>query len=174
MAASRILDIMTDSFFDGITGAALFGKLRRPGAPTVLVDERPPKDMRARLAYEEFLLRGPGMAATIWIQKQQRQIAEKIQQSARDTRLDEMLRSAPEIVGESDRRLFWLYYLFGFSAEELAAMPGPKRTPKQVERALRRVTDWLRKEMNSRESSPDMQSPLAFEMATPRKTGTQK
>jgi hypothetical protein len=38
MAASRILGIMTDSVLDGITGAALFGKLRRPGAPTVLVD----------------------------------------------------------------------------------------------------------------------------------------
>ena len=40
MAASRIQDIMIDSFLDGITGGALFGKLRIPGAPTVLVDER--------------------------------------------------------------------------------------------------------------------------------------
>jgi RNA polymerase sigma-70 factor (ECF subfamily) len=38
MAASRILNIMTDSFLDGISGAALFGKLRRPGAPTALFD----------------------------------------------------------------------------------------------------------------------------------------
>jgi hypothetical protein len=44
MAASRILDIMTDSFLDGITGAALFGKLRRPGAPTELVDGRSPDE----------------------------------------------------------------------------------------------------------------------------------
>ncbi|MGH9607615.1 MAG: hypothetical protein ACRD3N_18135 [Terracidiphilus sp.] len=41
MAASRIFFIMTDSFLDGITGAGIFGKLRRPGAPTVLVDTRP-------------------------------------------------------------------------------------------------------------------------------------
>lgn len=40
MSASRILDIMTDSFFDGISGAALFGKLQRPGAPTVLINTR--------------------------------------------------------------------------------------------------------------------------------------
>jgi DNA-binding NtrC family response regulator len=40
MAVSRNLDIMIDSFLDGITGAALFGKLRRPSAPTVLFDSR--------------------------------------------------------------------------------------------------------------------------------------
>jgi hypothetical protein len=40
---------MTDSFLDGITGAALFGKLRIPGAPTVLVDERSPEK-----AYPEY------------------------------------------------------------------------------------------------------------------------
>jgi hypothetical protein len=49
MAASRIQNIMTDSFLDGITGAALFGKLRIPGAPTVLVDERSPEE-----AYPEY------------------------------------------------------------------------------------------------------------------------
>jgi hypothetical protein len=40
MASSKILEIMTDSFLDGITGAALFGKVRLPGSPTVLVDTR--------------------------------------------------------------------------------------------------------------------------------------
>ncbi len=49
MAASRILNIMTDSFLDGITGAALFGKAQRPGAPTVLVDTRSPEE-----AYPEY------------------------------------------------------------------------------------------------------------------------
>jgi len=49
MATSRILGIMTDSFLDGITGAALFGKLRRPGAPTVLVNTRSPEE-----AYPEY------------------------------------------------------------------------------------------------------------------------
>ena len=43
MAVSRNLDIMIDSFLDGITGAALFGKVRLPGAPTVLVDTRSPE-----------------------------------------------------------------------------------------------------------------------------------
>jgi hypothetical protein len=38
MAVSRTLDIMTDSFLDGVTGAAFFGKLRRPGAPTAFAD----------------------------------------------------------------------------------------------------------------------------------------
>ncbi|MFZ1086388.1 MAG: sugar transferase [Terracidiphilus sp.] len=49
MAASRIQNIMIDSFLDGITGAAFFGKLRIPGAPTVLVDERSPDE-----AYPEY------------------------------------------------------------------------------------------------------------------------
>jgi hypothetical protein len=43
MAVSRNLDIMIDSFLDGITGAGLFGTLRLPGAPTVLVDTRSPE-----------------------------------------------------------------------------------------------------------------------------------
>jgi hypothetical protein len=49
MAASRIFDIVTDSFCDGITGAALFGKLRLPGSPSVLVDTRSPEE-----AYPEY------------------------------------------------------------------------------------------------------------------------
>ena len=49
MATSRIQNIMTDSFLDGISGAALFGKLRLPGAPVELVDSRSPED-----AYPEY------------------------------------------------------------------------------------------------------------------------
>lgn len=56
MAASRIQNIMTDSFLDGITGAALFGKLRIPGAPTVLVDERSPDE--AYLEYDALVNAG--------------------------------------------------------------------------------------------------------------------
>lgn len=41
MAESRTFEIVTDSFLDGVTGAALFGKLRRPGAPTEFADTRP-------------------------------------------------------------------------------------------------------------------------------------
>jgi len=42
--ALKNLDILPDSFLDGITGTALFGKLRRPGAPTELVDSRSPDE----------------------------------------------------------------------------------------------------------------------------------
>ena len=38
MVDQRTVEIVMNSFFDGISGAGLFGKLRRPGAPTVLVD----------------------------------------------------------------------------------------------------------------------------------------
>jgi hypothetical protein len=36
--------------------------------------------------------------------------------------LDQLLRSAPGVDAESDRRLFWLYYSQGFSADEIAAL----------------------------------------------------
>ena len=49
MALSRNLNIMTDAFLDGITGAALFGKLKLPGSPTVFVDARSPEE-----AYPEY------------------------------------------------------------------------------------------------------------------------
>jgi hypothetical protein len=39
MAASKSIDIMTDAFLDAVTGAALFGKVRLPGSPTVFYDE---------------------------------------------------------------------------------------------------------------------------------------
>jgi len=58
--------------------------------------------------------------------------------------LDERLRSAPETVSERDRALFWLYYLQGFTAEEIARVSGAGLTAKGVESALRRVTAWLR------------------------------
>ncbi len=61
--------------------------------------------------------------------------------------LDQMLRSAPESVSDRDRSLFWLYYLQGFTAEEIAGLPAAGLTAKGVESALRRVTKWLRAEM---------------------------
>jgi RNA polymerase sigma-70 factor (ECF subfamily) len=61
--------------------------------------------------------------------------------------LDQKLRSAPEVIGERDRSLFWLYYLQGFTAEEIARQPGAGLTAKGVESALRRVTIWLRGEI---------------------------
>jgi RNA polymerase sigma factor (sigma-70 family) len=61
--------------------------------------------------------------------------------------LDRMLRSAPEVIGDRDRALFWLYYLQGLTAEEIARLPVSGMTAKGVESALRRVTRWLREEI---------------------------
>jgi RNA polymerase sigma-70 factor (ECF subfamily) len=61
--------------------------------------------------------------------------------------LDEKLRSAPEIISERDRSVFWLYYLQGLTAEEIARLSAAGLTPKGVESALRRVSKWLRGEI---------------------------
>ena len=61
--------------------------------------------------------------------------------------LDQKLRSAPEVICERDRALFWLYYRQGLTAEEIASLSGAGLTPKGVESALRRVAKWLRGEV---------------------------
>ena len=61
--------------------------------------------------------------------------------------LDRKLRSAPEVICERDRALFWLYYRQGLTAEEIASLSGAGLTPKGVESALRRVAKWLRGEV---------------------------
>ncbi len=61
--------------------------------------------------------------------------------------LDRKLRSAPEVIADRDRALFWLYYLQGLTAEEIAAFQPFGLTAKGVESALRRVTIWLRGEI---------------------------
>jgi RNA polymerase sigma-70 factor (ECF subfamily) len=76
--------------------------------------------------------------------------AAQMQRSALLAQLDEKLRSAPEIVGERDRAFFWLYYREGFTAEEIAGLPGAGLTAKGVESALRRITLWLRGEVEAR------------------------
>ncbi|MGA7107551.1 MAG: sigma-70 family RNA polymerase sigma factor [Terracidiphilus sp.] len=63
------------------------------------------------------------------------------------TELDEKLRSAPGSSAERDRTIFWLYYLQGLTADEIAALPASDLSAKGVESALRRVTSWLRKEL---------------------------
>jgi RNA polymerase sigma-70 factor (ECF subfamily) len=70
--------------------------------------------------------------------------------SALLAQLDQKLQSAPEIVGERDRAFFWLYYREGFTAEEIASLPGATLTAKGVESALRRITLWLREELETR------------------------
>lgn len=61
--------------------------------------------------------------------------------------LDRKLLSAPGVIAERDRAIFWLYYRQGLTAEEIAALPAMGLSSKGVESALRRVITWLRKEM---------------------------
>jgi RNA polymerase sigma-70 factor (ECF subfamily) len=76
--------------------------------------------------------------------------AEQMQKSALLAQLDGKLRSAPGVIAERDRNLFWLYYQQGLTAEEIAAIPPRGLTAKGVESALRRVTIWLRGEVQQR------------------------
>jgi RNA polymerase sigma-70 factor, ECF subfamily len=70
-----------------------------------------------------------------------------IQKNVLFGQLDLKLRSAPEVIGERDRTIFWLYYLQGFTAEEIASLPYAELSSKGVESALRRVAKWLRNEV---------------------------
>jgi DNA-directed RNA polymerase specialized sigma24 family protein len=73
-----------------------------------------------------------------------------MQRSVLFAQLDGKLRSAPEIIGERDRSFFWLYYLQGLTAEEIARLFPAGLTAKGVESALRRVVKWLRGEVERR------------------------
>lgn len=73
--------------------------------------------------------------------------AARMQQSALLEQLDQKLRSAPEVIPERDRVLFWLYYRQGYTAEEISKLPAIGLTAKGVESALQRVTVWLRAEV---------------------------
>ena len=84
--------------------------------------------------------------------------AAQMQQSALFAQLDQKLRSAPEIIPERDRALFWLYYRQGYTAEEIARLSAAGLTAKGVESALRRVTNWLKDEVASRKPGPQPQS----------------
>ncbi len=61
--------------------------------------------------------------------------------------IDQRLRNAPGTTAARDRIIFWLYYLQGLTAEEIAALPGWDLSAKGVESALRRITAWLRHEL---------------------------
>jgi RNA polymerase sigma-70 factor, ECF subfamily len=71
----------------------------------------------------------------------------EVQRAVLFSELDDKLRSAPGSAAERDRTIFWLYYLQGLTAEEIAGLPGSDLSAKGVESALRRITTWLRKEM---------------------------
>ena len=79
------------------------------------------------------------------------QQSRSMQKSVLFGQLDRKLRSAPEVIGERDRTIFWLYYLQGFTAEEIASLPYAELTSKGVESALRRVAKWLRSEVERRQ-----------------------
>ena len=78
-----------------------------------------------------------------------RQIAE-MQRLVLFSQLDRKLGSAPETIGERDRSFFWLYYLQGLTAEEIARLFPGGLSAKGVESALRRVVKWLRGEVERR------------------------
>ncbi|MGO9434673.1 MAG: RNA polymerase sigma factor [Terracidiphilus sp.] len=66
--------------------------------------------------------------------------------------LDQKLRCAPGATAERDRTIFWLYYLQGLTADEIAGLPASELSAKGVESALRRITTWLRKELEPRKT----------------------
>jgi RNA polymerase sigma-70 factor (ECF subfamily) len=76
--------------------------------------------------------------------------AAEMQRSVLFAELDSKLRAAPGTSAERDRTIFWLYYLQGLTADEIAALPESDLSAKGVESALRRVITWLRKEMEAR------------------------
>jgi RNA polymerase sigma factor (sigma-70 family) len=80
-----------------------------------------------------------------------------IQRAVLFSELDHKLRDAPGQTAIRDRTIFWLYYLQGLTAEEIAALPGSELSAKGVESALRRITSWLRKQLEPR--NPDSPIP---------------
>jgi RNA polymerase sigma-70 factor (ECF subfamily) len=82
----------------------------------------------------------------------------QMQRSVLLSQLDEKLRSAPDVIGERDRALFWLYYRQGLTAEEIAGVSGAGLTPKGVESALRRVATWLRSEVHGQKPQGEAES----------------
>jgi len=91
-----------------------------------------------------------------------------VQRSVLLSQLDSLLRSAPEAVGDRDRHLFWLYYLQGLTAGEISSVPGVELSPKGVESALRRISAWLRHQIESPRNK-DRCDPVGRATVTARK-----
>jgi RNA polymerase sigma-70 factor (ECF subfamily) len=85
----------------------------------------------------------------------------EVQRALLFAELDHKLRSATGPTAERDRTIFWLYYLQGLTADEIAGLPGSDLSAKGVESALRRITAWLRKELEP--SKPDSRAEPAGE-----------
>jgi RNA polymerase sigma factor (sigma-70 family) len=86
------------------------------------------------------------------------QASARMRQSALLEQLDRKLRSAPQVIGERDRAFFWLYYRQGFTAEEIAGLAASGLTAKGVESALRRVTIWLRCQVEGEKPAEGVES----------------
>jgi RNA polymerase sigma-70 factor (ECF subfamily) len=111
-----------------------------------------------------YSLKRGGHAVTLSLEEVQetysgRQASNAIQSSVLHAQLDQMIRSAPAEISERDRNLFWLYYLHGFTAEELASIEGANLTSKGVESALRRMIQWLKSEIRRRNQSRNLNAP---------------
>jgi RNA polymerase sigma-70 factor, ECF subfamily len=76
--------------------------------------------------------------------------AKGVQNQVLLSQLDQLLREAGEDVSERDRNLFWLYYLQGLTAVEISSLPGVGLSAKGVESALRRISGWLRHQIERR------------------------
>jgi RNA polymerase sigma-70 factor (ECF subfamily) len=85
--------------------------------------------------------------------------AAQMQQSVLLAQLDAKLRSAPGVIAERDRAMFWLYYQQGLTAEEIAEIPPFGLSAKGVESALRRVTIWLRGQVEQRTPGSQPEAP---------------
>jgi RNA polymerase sigma-70 factor (ECF subfamily) len=84
--------------------------------------------------------------------------AARIHQAALLEQLDQKLRSAPKVISERDRVIFWLYYRQGYTADEIARLPATALTAKGVESALRRVTLWLREQTGRKTAGERVES----------------
>jgi RNA polymerase sigma-70 factor (ECF subfamily) len=80
----------------------------------------------------------------------QLQDSAELQQAVLLAQLDKKMRLAPDLISERDRTIFWLYYRQGFTADEIAHMTECGLSAKGVESALRRVTLWVRDEIEKR------------------------
>lgn len=77
--------------------------------------------------------------------------------------IDSRLKAARNFIPTRDRAIFWLYYRHGFTAEEIAALPAVRLSPKGVESVLRRVTRWLNRML---EPAGKVTVPLSAEEST--------
>jgi len=86
----------------------------------------------------------------------------KMQRVVLYEQIDQKLRGAGNVISSRDLQIFWLYYLHGFTADEISKIPEFALSPKGVESALRRIVKWVRDELDKPKpiSSPNTQNLL--------------